>query len=79
VTPEIMTSQTRAAAIIARAFNIQGDVPLDADMSTLPAWDSMNHVTLLMEIEAELGRPLRAEEIGGIDSVRSIARLLADP
>ena len=51
-----MTAETRAAAIIARAFNIQGDVPLDADMSTLPAWDSMNHVTLLLEIEAELGR-----------------------
>jgi acyl carrier protein len=78
VTPEIMTSQTRAAAIIARAFNIQGEVSLDADMSTLPAWDSMNHVTLLMEIEAELGRPLRSEEVGGIDSVRSIARLLGN-
>ncbi len=71
-----MNPETRAAAIIARAFNIQGEVPLDADMSTLPAWDSMNHVTLLVEIEAELGRPLRSEEVGGIDSVRSIARLL---
>ncbi len=73
-----MTAEARAAAIIARALNIQGDVPADADMSTLPAWDSMNHVTLLMEIEAELGRPLRPEEIGGIDSVQSIARLFID-
>jgi len=72
-----MNAETRAAAIIARALNIQGEVPLDADMSTLPAWDSMNHVALLLEIEAELGRPLRAEELGGIDSVRSIARLFA--
>lgn len=72
-----MNPETRAAAIIARAFNIQGEVPLDADMSTLPAWDSMSHVTLLMEIEAELGRPLRPEELGAIDSVRSIARILA--
>lgn len=71
-----MSNDARAAAIVARAFNIQGEVPFDADMGTLPAWDSMNHVTLLMEIEAELGRPLRAEEIGSIDSVRSIARLL---
>ena len=37
----------------------------------------MNHVALLLEIEKELGRPLRSEELGGIDSVRSIARLLA--
>lgn len=71
-----MTAETRAAAIIARAFNIQGEVLPDADMTTLPAWDSMSHVTLLMEIESELGRPLRPEEIGSIDSVRSIARLL---
>lgn len=72
-----MSAEARAAAVIARAFNIQGEVPLDAGMLTLPAWDSMNHVTLLLEIEAELGRPLRSDEIGGIDSVRSIARLFA--
>ena len=73
------SAQSRAAAIIARAFSIQGEVPLDADMASLPAWDSMNHVALLLEIEAALGRPLRSEEIGGIDSVRSIARLLDTP
>lgn len=76
MTTETMSSQSRAAAIIARAFNIQGEVPLDADMASLPAWDSMNHVALLLEIEAELGRPLRSDEIAGIDSVRSIALLL---
>lgn len=71
-----MNSEIRAAAVIARAFNIQGEVAPDADMASLPAWDSMNHVALLLEIEKELGRPLRSEEIGTIDSVRSIARLL---
>lgn len=72
-----MTDESRAAAIIARAFNIQGEVTPDADMASLPAWDSMNHVALLLEIERELGRPLRPEEVGSIDSVRSISRLLA--
>ena len=76
MTDHPVTSQSRAAAIIARAFNIQGEVSPDADMASLPAWDSMNHVALLLEIENELGRPLRSDEIGGIDSVRSIARLL---
>ncbi len=71
-----MSTEARAAAIIARAFNIQGEVAQDADMLSLPAWDSMNHVVLLLEIEKELGRPLRSDEVGGIDSVRSIARLL---
>ena len=73
-----MTPASRAAAIIARAFNIQGEVPLDADMMSLPAWDSMNHVTLLLEIEQELGRPLRPDELGSIDSVQSIARLFGE-
>jgi hypothetical protein len=36
----------------------------------------MNHVALLLEIEKEIGRPLLPEEVGVIDSVRSIARLL---
>lgn len=71
-----MSAELRAAAVIARAFNIQGEVAPDADMASLPAWDSMNHVTLLLELEKELGRPLRSDEIGSIDSVRSIARLL---
>ena len=71
-----MTEEIRAAALVARAFNIQGEVSAEADMASLPAWDSMNHVTLLLEIEKELGRPLRSEEVASIDSVRSIARLL---
>jgi acyl carrier protein len=71
-----VSAELRAAAVIARAFNIQGEVAPDADMASLPAWDSMNHVTLLLELEKELGRPLRSDEIGSIDSVRSIARLL---
>jgi acyl carrier protein len=74
-----MTTEIRAAAIIARAFNIQGEVSVDADMASLPAWDSMNHVALLLEIEKELGRPLSSDEIASIDSVRSIARLLGHP
>jgi acyl carrier protein len=71
VTPEV-----RAAALIARALNIQGEVALDADMASLPAWDSMNHVAVLLEIEQELARPLLPEEVGSIDSVRAVARLL---
>ena len=79
MTAATTTREGRAAALLARALNIQGEVALDADMASLPAWDSMNHVALLLEIERELGRPLRSDEIGGIDSVRSIARLLGHP
>lgn len=70
-----MTPETRAAQTVARALGIQGEVSPDADMATLPAWDSMTHVALLLEIEQELGRPLAAEEVAAIDSVRAVARL----
>lgn len=70
-----MTPETRAAAIVARALGIQGDVPPEADMVSLAAWDSMSHVKLLLEVEQELGRPLAAEEAAAIDSVRAVARL----
>jgi acyl carrier protein len=70
-----MTPETRAAVTVARALGIQGDVPHEADMTSLAAWDSMSHVTLLLELEKELGRPLAAEEAAAIDSVRAIARL----
>lgn len=72
-----MTPEMRAAAIVARAFNIQGEVAPEADMASLPAWDSMNHVALMLEVEQELGRKLAPEEMVTIDSVRAIARLFA--
>jgi acyl carrier protein len=72
-----MTPESRAAAIVARALGIQGEVPPEADMTSLPAWDSMSHVALLLELEQELGRPLATEEVASIDSVRAVARLFA--
>ncbi len=65
----IMTasSEANATALVARALDIQGQVLLDDDMASLPAWTSLTHVKLILEIEAALGRQLSAEEIGSID------------
>jgi acyl carrier protein len=70
-----MTPESRAAATVARALGIQVEVLAEADMASLAAWDSMSHVPLLLELEQELGRPLTAEEVASIDSVRAVARL----
>lgn len=72
-------SEATAMALVARALDIQGAVSPEDDMLSLPAWTSLTHVKLIMEIEAALGRELSAEEIGSIDSVRSVAALLGDP
>ena len=65
------------ADLVARALDIQGSVSLDDDMASLPAWTSLTHVKLILEIEAAIGRVLTAEEIGSIDSVRAVAAVLA--
>lgn len=70
-------TRSDAAALVARALDIQGTVSPDDDMVSLAAWTSLTHVRLIMEIEAVLGRELSADEIASIDSVRSVTALLA--
>ena len=65
-----------ATAIVARALDIQGDVGPDDDMLSLPAWTSLTHVKLIMELEATLGRELTGDEIGTLDSVKAVATLI---
>jgi acyl carrier protein len=52
-------------------------VPPDGNVDTIPAWDSLGHVRLLLEIEAETGRPLDTNIIATLRSVEDVARVLA--
>jgi acyl carrier protein len=47
----------------------------DASVETLPQWDSIGHVNIILEVEAVLGRKLLPEEIAGIGSVADVALL----
>ncbi|HEX4297934.1 MAG TPA: hypothetical protein VHZ56_07910 [Devosia sp.] len=71
-----MTTDADATSLVARALDVQGAVSIDDTMATLPAWTSLSHVRLVLEIEAALGREITADEIASIDSVRAVARLL---
>jgi acyl carrier protein len=71
-----MDSDTRACNIVGEALNCPGSVIVDADMSSLPAWDSLGHMAIVAGIESELGRSLTAEQIASITSVRRVAELL---
>lgn len=66
-----------ATRLVARALGIQSEVREDDDMASLPAWDSLAHTALVLEVEAAIGRQLSAEEIAGLDSVAGVAALLA--
>ena len=47
----------------------------DASVETLPQWDSIGHVNIILEVETDLGRNLLPEEIAGISSVADVALL----
>ncbi|MEW9837315.1 hypothetical protein [Mesorhizobium marinum] len=68
----------RARATVANALKCSLDaVAADASVASLPQWDSIGHVNIVLEIEAEIGRPLAPEEIAGIASVADVALLYA--
>ncbi len=51
-------------------------VPLDAGMDSLPEWDSMAHLTLVLSLEQEFGHQFTPEEIESLKSIKAIVRLL---
>jgi acyl carrier protein len=66
-----------ACDLIARALNFQGEVSASDSMSTLPAWDSLSHMTIVLELERQLKRTLAPEEVAGVTSVAAIAELIS--
>ena len=72
-----MSTLEDAARLIARALDIQAEIGPDASIATLPAWTSLGHVRVVLELEEALGRSLATEEVVGIDSVAAVAALLA--
>lgn len=72
--PDIADLKARKA--IANALKCSLDlIGPDAGVDTLPQWDSIGHVNIILEVESELGRKLLPEEIAGISSVADLALL----
>lgn len=66
----------RARQTVANALKCSLDaIAADASVDSLPQWDSIGHVNIVLEIEAALGRNLLPEEIAGISSVADVALL----
>ena len=49
----------------------------DLDASTVPQWDSLNHISLVVAIESEFGVEISAEELSELRNVGDFAKLLA--
>jgi acyl carrier protein len=67
----------RLQAVIARAFDRPvSDIGPDARPETIAEWDSVGHISLIEEVEAEFGVRLGTDEILAIHSAADLERML---
>ena len=67
----------RARALLAEALGLRpGQLPDDAGVHNLEAWDSLGHLRLVAAIERHAGVTLDAEQILALSSLADIASLL---
>ncbi|MEP9398209.1 acyl carrier protein [Mesorhizobium sp. KR2-14] len=67
-----------ARALVAGVLELPVEaIPLDGSVDTIPAWDSVTHVQILLAIEAETGRLLDSERIATMRSISDVALALA--
>jgi acyl carrier protein len=52
------------------------EIGADASIETMPVWDSLAHMRIVLALEDKLGRELGPEEIIAIVSLADIARIL---
>jgi len=72
------TAELKARNAIAGALKCSVEaVASEASVETLPQWDSIGHINIILAVETDLGRTLLPEEIAGISSVADVARLYA--
>jgi len=67
----------RPEEVVSRVFGVhRADVTDETSNRTLPAWDSMAHVTLILELESSYGVSLSTEDALQMTTVAEIKRVL---
>lgn len=54
------------------------DVMPHASVGSLPQWDSIAHVSIIMAVEEKLGRAMTAAEIAAFNTVSNLASVFAE-
>jgi acyl carrier protein len=71
--------ETRVRAAIRRALALPAVGAGDAlALGTTPGWDSMGHMTVVMEIESEFGASFPAHRLPELTDVHAIVRALGE-
>lgn len=67
----------QARSVIAAALDLAAErVPRDGTIETVPGWDSIGHVRIILAVETALGHPLTPEDMLRAIDVPSVAALL---
>ena len=69
----------RLERVVAGALRIdESEVNDDLEFNRLHAWDSLNHVGLMLALEAEYGLVIPDEQLVELTSIRAIRRYIED-
>ena len=72
-----MSVTERLAAIFDKVFGVEpGDFSLDMVPEDVLRWDSLGHMTLVMDVEDAFGVHFEVDEITEMSSARKIVELL---
>ena len=68
----------RVRQTIATMWNVPpSEIPDDADATSLPGWDSLRHLELILELEMTFGVRIPAEEMPELTSIGAIEEALS--
>jgi acyl carrier protein len=66
------------SVIFARVFDLSpGDISDEIERGKLEAWDSLNHLLLISEIEQELGIEFTSDEVLRIRTLKDIRQIVS--
>ena len=69
MTPTDTTLDDRLRAVCASVFNVEpARLADDASPESIPEWDSLSHLTMVLAVEAEFGVAFDADEISTLNS-----------
>lgn len=74
--PAILAELSAIARSVFEDRNLE--LTLDTASDDIPAWDSMNHITLVVEVECRFDIKFQMAEIEELKSVREFVRLIQD-
>lgn len=72
-----MSAEEIARRIVAAAVGLpESEISRDSDMFTVPGWDSMAHMRIILAAEEHLGAQVDPEFVAGLASVGDLVLLL---